>query len=287
MKNVFLLCFSLCAAAASVGCGVSVTTSTTNPDTYEGYLKAVNQLGCEASERCCGTTCSTSNDMNFLKTSTRALEFISQGLLRYDPAAAAECLAWQSQRLSVCDKPSFQLPKQPTACTKVTVPNTQAGGMCDTTIGNCVAETLCRSGTCIAIPTVGQACSTTFFPPCISTAYCDIVGGNVCRALPSGGQNCAMTNQCATGFYCDSMTRLCTPNGQSGQACSGTAKPCDTAAGLICLSNSTCGLPQPDGSPCTSPDHCQSARCSGLITGSTCQPQLSPTTLRHQLCGLR
>jgi hypothetical protein len=284
MKNVFLLCFSLGAALA--GCGVSVTTSSTNPDSYEGYLKATSQLSCESQERCCGTTCAVGNDMNFLRNSTRTIEFIGLGLLRYDAAAAAECLSYQTQRLSVCDKPTFQLPKQPAACGKVIVPNTQAGGMCDSTIGNCVAETVCRSGTCIAAPTVGQACATSA-PVCISTAYCDSLGGNVCRALPTGGQACSMpSNLCATGFYCDGTTRLCTPNGQSGQACSGV-RPCDTTAGLVCLSNSTCGLPQPDGSPCTSPDHCQSARCSGLVAGSTCQPQLSPPTLRQQLCGLR
>lgn len=286
MKNVFLLCFSLCAAATSMGCGVSVTASSTSPDSYEGYLKATNQLSCEASERCCGTTCGTGGDMSFYKNSTRTIEFIGLGLLRYDPAAAAECLSWQTQRLSVCDKPTFQLPKQPAACGKVVVPNTQAGGMCDSTIGNCVAETVCRSGTCIATPVVGQACATSS-PQCVSTAYCDVAGGSVCRALPMGGQSCAQSGfQCGTGFYCDSMTRLCTGNGQSGQACSGN-KPCETTLGLVCLSNSTCGMPQPDGSPCTSPDHCQSARCSGVTTGSTCQPQLSPTTLRHQLCSLR
>ncbi len=286
MKNVFLLCFSLCAAATSIGCGVSVTTSTTNPDSYEGYLKVNNQLVCEASERCCGTTCSPGSDMSFYRNSTRMLEFISLGLLRYDAAAAAECLSWQGQRLSVCDKPAFQLPKQPAACGKVVVPNTPAGGMCDSTLNNCVAETVCRSGTCIALPAVGQACAASS-PSCVSTAYCDVAGGNICRAQLTSGQSCAMAGaQCAANFYCDVTTRLCTANGQPGQACSGS-KPCDTNAGLVCLSNSTCGLPQPDGSPCTSPDHCQSARCNGTIVGSTCQPQLAPTTLRHQLCTLR
>lgn len=285
MKNVFLLCFSLCAAAVSSGCGVAVTASSTNPDTYEGYLKANGQLACEAAERCCGTTCGTGSDMNFFKSSTRRLEFIAQGLLRFDPAAAAACLAYNSQRLSVCDKPLFQLPKQPTACDKIIVPNTQAGGMCDNMIGNCVAETVCTSGTCIALPTVGQPCAVSA-PRCVSTAYCDTAMGSVCRALPSIGQSCAMSPfLCASGSYCDATTRLCTGNGQSGQACSGT-KPCDTTAGLVCLSNSTCGLPQPDGSPCSSPDHCQSERCSGIIAGSTCQPQLAPRTLRHQLCSL-
>jgi hypothetical protein len=285
MKKVFLLCFSLCAAAFSAGCGVQASSSTSNPDTLEAYIKVDNQLTCEARERCCGTTCGTGTDSTFYKNATRTLEFVSQGLLRYDAAAAAECLAFRSQYYSVCDKPVIQLPKAPANCDKVIVPNTPAGGMCDNSIGNCVPETVCTAGTCIALPPVGQPCATTG-QQCVSTGYCE-VATSTCRALPTGGQSCAMSGfSCAKGFYCDSVSRLCTANGQSGQACSG-AKPCDTTANLICLSNSTCGLPQPDGAPCTSATHCQSGRCSGLVAGSTCQPQLVPTTLRQQFCGLR
>ncbi len=285
MKNVFLLCFSLCAAAFSAGCGVQASATTSNPDTLEAYYRVDNQLTCEARERCCGTTCSTATDSTFYRNATRTLEFVSQGLLRYDPAAAADCLAFRSGYYSTCDKPVFQLPKTPASCGKILVPNTPAGGQCDNSIGNCVAETVCTAGTCIALPAVGQTCGLSG-PPCVSTAYCE-VATNTCRALPSSGQSCAMSGfACAKGFYCDAVTRLCTANGQSGQACSGS-KPCDDTAGLICLSNSTCGLPQPDGAPCSSATHCQSGRCSGVIAGSTCQPQLAPTTLRQQFCGLR
>lgn len=289
MRNVFLLCLSLGAAAFSVGCGVQASSSSSNPETLEAFFKVSNQLTCEASERCCGTTCSTASDATFYKNTTRTIEFINLGLLRYDPAAAAECLAATSQYYSVCDKPEFQATKLPTACSKYVVPNTQAGGMCETAIGNCVPETLCTSGTCIALPAVSQPCAPLGTNPrCVTTAYCETtVMGSVCRALPASGQSCGVSGgQCATGFYCDGTTLLCTANGQSGQACSGT-KPCDTKAGLVCLSNSTCGLPQPDGAPCSSNTHCQSVRCSGTIAGSTCQPQLSPITIRHRLCNLR
>lgn len=280
MKNALLASI----AALSLACGVQASSST--PDTYEGYLKAVSQLNCETQQRCCGTTCSDANDANFYKNNSRQIDFINAGLLRYDASAAADCLAGTYARYMVCDKPLIQLPKIPASCGKVLVPNTQAGGMCDSTIGNCVAETVCTSGTCIALPAAGTACNLST-PRCVSTAYCDTVGGQICRTLPGNGQSCAMTGgQCATGFYCDGVTVLCTANGQTGQACSGT-KPCDTTNGLVCLSNSTCGMPQPDGAPCTSPTHCQSARCSGTAAGSTCQPQLSPQTLRHQVCSLR
>ena len=285
MKNVFLLCFSLCAAALSPGCGVQASSTTSNPDTLEAYLRVDNQLTCEARERCCGTTCSTGTDATYYKTAARTLDFVNLGLLRYDAAAASDCLAARAKYYSACDTPVIQLPKIPASCGKILVPNTPAGGQCDSTIGNCVAETVCTAGTCIALPAVGQTCATTG-QPCVSTGYCE-VATSTCRALPGNGQSCAMSGfACSKGFYCDSVTRLCTANGQSGQACSG-AKPCDDTANLICLSNSTCGLPQPDGAPCTSAIHCQSGRCSGVVAGSTCQPQLAPQTLRQQFCSLR
>ena len=46
----------------AVGCG---TTATSSPTTYHDYQLQLNQIGCEARYRCCGTQCASTADQTF------------------------------------------------------------------------------------------------------------------------------------------------------------------------------------------------------------------------------
>lgn len=272
--------------ALSVGC--SVTPASTSPSTMREYLATYNQITCEARLRCCGTVCSDATDDAYYKSYSRLLDYVNEGLLKFDPAAAAACLASYAEYSKTCDTAVVNLPVLSPMCNTILVGNTQAGGQCDTAITptNCVADTTCTGGTCVAKAKVGEPCLTV---SCVAAAFCDTsLPQPVCKARLAAGQTCTGNAQCQATAYCDNsvLPRVCTDYGKAGQPCSAT-KLCDTASQLGCLPSQVCGGPQNDGAACTSAAQCKSGRCAGVAPNQVCQPQLSPQTYRDQLCGLR
>ncbi|HND12501.1 MAG TPA: hypothetical protein PKI49_10105 [Pseudomonadota bacterium] len=273
--------------ALSVGC--DATPASTAPSTAREFLATYNQISCESRLRCCGTVCSDASDDSFYKNYSRTLDYVAAGLYRFDPAAASACLASYSDFYKSCDTALTDLPVVSAQCGAVIVGNTQAGGQCDSSLSpsNCVADTTCSGGTCMAKAKVGESCLTS---SCVAAAFCDTsVAMPVCKARLTAGQTCTASSQCQTTAFCDSsvLPRVCTDYGKEGQPCS-ASKLCDPTSGkLSCLPNQVCGGPQNDGAACASSTQCKSGRCAGVAPNQVCQAQPSPQTLRDQLCGLK
>ena len=111
----------------------------------------------------------------------RAVARIEQGRVRFDHAAAADCLKLMHDQC---------VPAHP-ACGNVLVGSVKPGGACGTTNdcageASCVIEDSCP-GTCMPLPAVGEACVWGLGVPCVDGAYCD---GGTCAAFVGEGGAC-------------------------------------------------------------------------------------------------
>jgi hypothetical protein len=72
----------------------------------------------------------------------------------------------------------------------------------------------CASGTCAALPTLGQACG--------DASYCGVdtrcQGGTCVANVPAGGK-CGRSDDCLAADYCDTSTFSCAPILANGSAC--------------------------------------------------------------------
>lgn len=245
----------ICALVFSASCGVTAPPLTA--DTYEQYLLASSQLTCEAGLRCCGTLCDPAADASFYQQSARTLHYLAEGLLRYDPRAAAACLAGLADRYAGCDASTVDKPVV-AACAKVLIPQSPVGGQCEAGIAACVPGSICVNDRCVALGQLGQGCQPNGSLSCDAGLFCPIQFPYVCTTLFPVGQACPNGIGCAAGAYCTQMqtSYVCTAYARLGEPCS-ASKLCDPAASLLCL---------PAG---------------------TCQVQPVPRTIREQLCSLR
>jgi hypothetical protein len=126
---------------------------------------------------------------------------------------------------------------------------------CDTT-GSMTPGT----GTCKAYAKVGEMCVTTMpisFRACVQGAYCDVAMTMTCLALPTTGQRCTTTNQCAQGNYCDRTDPM----------------------------NPTCAALKSEGAACMNGNECASFVCDrpgGAPTG-TCAPAMSASAQPYEV----
>jgi hypothetical protein len=237
-----------------LSCGVSAPTAAVS--TYADYLKAINQITCEATLRCCGTLCSDAKDATFYTTAARTQDYIAAGLLAFNSQAAQDCVTGAGQRYSMCDATIASQPP-PMACSNVLTPKSPAGGQCETGIPACVPNTLCQNGVCVAEGVAGQACVGGNPAACGSGLFCDTTKA-LCAPIVMEGGVCASGFGCVTGTYCHPMPPgmpTCVAYSQQGQACA-AGMPCDPTASLVCMAG-------------------------------TCQALPVPLTFRDQLCGLK
>jgi hypothetical protein len=75
----------------------------------------------------------------------------------------------------------------------------------------------CADGTCVALPTVGQACSpASGFSSCGVDARC--VNGTCVGSVPTGG-TCGRSDDCLSADYCSMDSFTCVPVLANGSAC--------------------------------------------------------------------
>jgi hypothetical protein len=75
------------------------------------------------------------------------------------------------------------------------------------------------SGTCVAVPTLGQSCAGSYH--CATGSYCN---GNTCAQQVTTGSCSSSSSACASSSYCDSTTMQCTPKKADGAACNGDSE---------------------------------------------------------------
>lgn len=263
----------LCATALGAAC--SVEPSVTTPESYADYLKLSKQLSCEAMLRCCGRACDSAADASFYATSLRIFDYIQRGQLGYDKQMAIECLSATKALYAGCDNALYLM--QSRSCGKLLTPLAAPGAVCESGISVCAAGAPCDAGRCVVLPAAGQSCLqlSNGQRTCASDSFCN-TSTNICTARVKIGQPC--TNPCVLGASC--ANSVCSAQAELGAPCGLTG--CNTLSGLTCLPSMICGLPQPDGAPCTSRGHCLSDACD--LTLGVCQPQTAPLTVRQQLC---
>jgi hypothetical protein len=138
--------------------------------------------------------------------------------------------------------------------------------------------------TCRGPGMLGDNCSTI---QCSSKAmlYCDhSTATPTCKSLPSLGQSCAQSGQCAAPYFCNfnMAPASCDQPAQLGQMCS-FQKGCDT--GLYCDTQTTpsvCKSKLADGATCTSSQMCLSSICNFVTGGGLV---CSPSTTSVQCVG--
>lgn len=140
---------------------------------------------------------------------------IAAGQLRYEPAAAATCLA--TIDALTCAELDDRTP--PAACTAVFVGLVADGEAC-TLEESCAAASSCREGdggqTCVAPVGEGAACAEA---PCAQGLHCGGQGEQPrCEADLAMGATCRVDSQCASNF-CDDDDSTCQPR---PAACAGT-----------------------------------------------------------------
>lgn len=202
---------------------------------------------------------------------------VDNGTVRYDAAAAGDCL----DALGAASCASFLEGFDEESCDQVFQGTIENGNPCwidEQCISQyCEVEACamaCCQGTCLApLPEagVGDDCS---LQDCVDGAYCDFetslcaaqgaagepcpVGyecadsltciAGTCEVPPGEGEPCAEF-QCANPFACDIESGTCQRLRGEGQACTPDASIC--ALGLTCdPSSSTCTPPGGIGSPC-------------------------------------
>jgi hypothetical protein len=144
---------------------------------------------------------------------------VTAGKLRYDEAAAEDCIA-AFHALS-CDT-TRQTEDSLAACDVVFTGTLKEGEACgfdlECTSDRCVKPT-CELACCIGscgpdrpVPRIGEPCTFT----CEPGAYCG--SGDTCRALLPEGAVCNDPSSCALGLYC-ANSGVCTAIPHLGEAC--------------------------------------------------------------------
>jgi hypothetical protein len=195
---------------------------------------------------------------------------VRAGKIRYDGAAAADCLADIS---TLCTKPISDDANCDAAFTGLVT----VGGAClsDTECASdrcdkasCDATVACCRGVCLeALPTiaVGGTCSGTD-ADCVKGAYCDYVGApgvSTCKliGMKAEGQPCDGARACAGGLYC-SDTKVCTRPPKRGEACDPTEFLCNIYQDycdpetLVCTARRAAGEACNTFSACDADSHC-------------------------------
>lgn len=173
--------------------------------------------------------------------SAELLAAIENGTVRYDEAAAADCLA--SLAGATCAREGFRR-AETDACDRAFQGTVGAGG-------TCAIDEQCISDTC-EVPSCPDAC-------CQGTC----VGDTPPPAAPREGESCAVDSSCVQSF-CDSTTMLCTAYRQNGQSCSDS----DECASGACTG--TCVALAGPGEACMPEPGCRDLGTYCSPTSNTC-----------------
>jgi hypothetical protein len=276
-RRLAALClFSL--LPASFGC----RDDGSGPIAYDELVEAQAAVICEYFVEC-GYATSTELCLDgWSRISTPSVDLdaaVDDGTVRYDAAAAGECL--DAIRAASCA--SFFEGFDEESCDRVFEGTIESGNPCWID-EQCISQSCevdacamaCCQGTCIAPPPdagVGEGCFGSG-QDCVDGAYCDFETGlcaaekaageacpggygcegglacisGSCEVPPGEGEPCAEL-QCAAPFACDIDSGTCQRLRGEGQACNPEASIC--ALGLTCNpSSSTCTAPGGIGSPC-------------------------------------
>lgn len=126
------------------------------------------------------------------------------------------------------------------------------------------------TGTCTGPAKQGEDCTNV---PCDKDLFCDrTMMPNTCQPLPTLGQSCTASGQCAMPYFCNFNTGMCDQPAQLGEACDTNGVTCDV--GLYCdttQATPVCAAKLDAGQPCTSSVQCLSNSCS-FTTPRVCNP---------------
>jgi hypothetical protein len=269
-----------------VGCSSS-DEGASPPLPIEQFPQQFSSALCEAIGPCCldaalpyvAATCKRSATEDFTNQVTYA-----EGKLKYDAAAAGECLSQYKAALAKC-----QLPTELTAsaCAGIFKGALATGAACNVRLNECAVgycqESLDASGNyvgkCVADAGSGSApvpeggrCDIS--PNCAEGLYCTF--DSLCaKTIPLGG-TCADYYACQKGTYCTSEG-VCAAQHDSGP-CGGATDFDACSDGSYCssldsFSGGECLKKKPDGYSCRSREECLNGLCNG-----TCGPASAATT---------
>lgn len=202
---------------------------------------------------------------------------VTSGRMRFDAAAAADCVARVSAMACLANPSDFE------ACDRVLTGTVPVGGACYGTerqafglhgASNCVSGALCLGVTCPqrcqAYPAEGQPCLEH---QCASAQYCDET--RHCRARAAAGAPCAQGQQCVSGHVCVGATERapgrCLVASPEGGPCGNDTAICRSPASCVA---GVCKLKAAAGEPCLLPLNCPeglSCREAAVGAGKTCQ----------------
>jgi hypothetical protein len=131
---------------------------------------------------------------------------IANGRVVYDGTAAGACVG-ALDGLSCADFGAAAKLDNNTGCMQFIVPQVDDGGACaqsyECKSNNCVGASTqpAKDGSCMAIPTMGQACDFT----CAPGLFCDFTMNDTCQPGKPNGSTCSGNDNCASNF-CDSSS---------------------------------------------------------------------------------
>jgi hypothetical protein len=210
---------------------------------------------------------------------------VQRGTVSYDGTAAARSFHRLGEGCdwipNTSDLPPVLTPKVAAggACTSALE---CVAGVCDT--GMCGSGQSC-AGTCVALPSVGQTCASSF-PRCAPGTYCRT---GTCAAQAEAGASCDAMDGCQLPSVCrlptGATTGICGDPAATGETCGG-------AVGVFCAkihdycddATSTCTRKHLPGEDCTTSNgcvdyaFCNSGTCRARYqAGEACDAVNAPT----------
>jgi hypothetical protein len=296
------LLFGLVTGACSSGEGSGAQGSTCGTSAsgpaiqIERLLDAVADAFCDSIARCCPGYDSAGCKAEYKAGAQPIVEQVRSGVVKYDAAAAGNCVAALKSCLSSC---SFDvLSSDVASCEQAVQGTVREGGPCSSsaecyepsgTDATCDRSGGSTTGVCtVKVPppkgTLGTPCGRTCEKEGAATwcygssgspgtadcyrnegLYCDDESGTCAALIPVGTTGCGYdAKACQTG-YCQSDT--CHPFKTAGSECS--YGQCDSTT-YCNTAERVCAPRKPDGSACESSTECASDRCD--YDSKTCRP---------------
>lgn len=273
-SGILVLCVGALAACSDTTTGGGGNNSLTIDTFAPAYYRAL----CDSLFRCptvgdngaavalleSASTCATRVPALGVGGMSDMMGLVRAGSIRFDGAAAAECLARVGQSCSQSDSELASL------CRRAFTGTVAAGGPCWRN-EECASGGYCDHGTDT------RACPGT------------------CRAPLAVGAACTLDRQCA-GWLAGTATcvsGMCGPvadvaGGVEGQRCGvipGTpANRVSCMTGLACISG-MCRRPVAAGAPCTSDDACVAGTACARTPGTTTRTCVSPSVIVRSTAG--
>lgn len=278
-----------------MGCSGTDEGSST-PVPLEQFPQQYSAALCESIAPCCKdaalpntpATCKSNATQRFTTLATQG----NSASIRYDAAAAGQCLSQIKSAFASCQSPTEVTAA---ACDRIFVGTLATGATCSPNLNEC-ANGYCKQatdaslgsgGTCTPYETngnvvgEGQSCDDirTY---CAENFFCGYESSaadtGVCIKLAPLGADCSQLG-CQKGAFC-SATAVCTAQYDSGpcggtdsyDACSSNSY-CSDDGGVVSSSAGQCLKKKPEGYACQRAEECQKGVCNG-----TCGPATAAST---------